>query len=960
MTTSVEVPVFQHKLYDRAVHIDFLRLRCGSEETFADGIRSVRDNSEDDDVHPFISFSEWDALLVVPCSRLYPKILTDIYANRSVAESVSGTAGYFAYLWQNTLNENWRETLTHMEHGGPTVLVSLRFADWFREDVGLGAEILFGNYVYHITKGLKGFRAVIAHSLGWNDVILLLHADTDQSRLLNVVTELRLTTLHKFTRGRRGADLAFSQDGNTQVFAASYTHLLGGFQEFTQGRLSLGTLARKIQSARLLARVAPAHEQDLRKFLHGKAEAIGVAVVDSEMGHYSLSVDMSNLAKSAGAVDATRFIAETRSFIGSLNAGTPDSYTETTSILRFDEPPSKQPGTFAPLTNELRRDIRNVEELLETVPRALRELGASPMTTHRFVAVLNMLLDHLFDPVRSSVVRHLSRFATTLPNRIRGLASLDGIDDLCHVLEYALGQATDGIAQFQHDANALGLSGRGGYSRLITAVEWYIRSAFIGLGIYTELPLITFGLRTGNAGSTGRYQIDIPFNILFVPSRWHIILHEIGHVGWLHMFGWMMESLFIYRAMEREIEVLIERRIKKSGKRGRSEAVPRTAKEQTHVEFLRTRELVKELFPSYVMFALSCSGEIKEFDALALRPTLKAGHESSLSRELLVRVVTHCLLTTMQRALDLDNRRARRLSKPTVLYASERERIVAEHHGYATRSASWWAIWETLSDKPIDAMVSAALSAITDTVTNIEEEERRNATRRDKRRDLEWLRPARLEPNTAAAIHILGTESFRNSVSESLRSVIRVLALRARYFNLESDASVFFGRLLERLEKARQRESDLEYRTMLGRPFAGWLHEGFVLSPHREAFDWSRLLLGSRAELLNGGQGEFLRSQLSPLLAMWHDAVTERTGADGRPPREYEELQKTLMSLDVVRTMEMTLHAPSRTRKSRKPSLVSRALRSTKPRKTHSTKRRTRRSKLTRPVTRRPPTHRKT
>src|SRR4029077_7523028 len=89
------------------------------------------------------------------------------------------------------------------------------------------------------------------------------------------------------------------------------------------------------------------------------------------------------------------------------------------------------------------------------------------------------------------------------------------------------------------------------------------------------------------------------------------------------------------------------------------DAIAREASELTHVEFLRTRELVKELFPSYLMFALPCAGKIKEFDALALRPVLKAGHASSLSRELLVRVVTHCLLTVMQRALDEAARHAR-------------------------------------------------------------------------------------------------------------------------------------------------------------------------------------------------------------------------------------------------------------------------------------------------------------
>jgi len=72
---------------------------------------------------------------------------------------------------------------------------------------------------------------------------------------------------------------------------------------------------------------------------------------------------------------------------------------------------------------------------------------------------------------------------------------------------------------------------------------------------------------------------------------------------------------------------------------------------------------------------------------------------------------------------------------------------------------------------------------------------------------------------------------------------------------------------------------------------------------HRESFAWSRLLLGSRSELLLGNNVSFMRSQMSVLLSMWHDAITERSA---RPDaREmYENLEKFLARLNVIRNLE--------------------------------------------------------
>ncbi|HXA17075.1 MAG TPA: hypothetical protein VN380_08795 [Thermoanaerobaculia bacterium] len=920
MTTN-SLRALQHQLSSQAVHIDFLRLRCGSEKTFLRGIRAVREAETSDPIHPFIAFSEWDALIVVPCSQLYPPTLTDVYSNPDVAASVSGTSGYFAYLWNHDVNKHWQETLAVLAKSGPTILMSLRFADWFRQDVGLGGEILFCNRITEILGKAPDVRAIVAHSLGWNDVMLLVHARKDTAQLIGLLKDIRLMTLADCIGGRE--DLRFSQTLNTQIFAASYSHLLGGLEGYVENRLSFGSLSRKIDSARLLIRVAPPHEQDVRAFMQEQTKQIGADVVDSEMGHYSLSIDMSDIVAARGGEEVIRFIAATREYIGGLGDHRPDSYAETTSIFRFVEKGLDTRTTFHPAAPDVKKDIKSVEKLLQTVPHLMRERGASSMTSHRFISALTTLLDHLFDPVRSSVVRHLSRFAATIPNRIREL-NLDGIDDLCHVLEYAIGQAIDGIGQFQHDANALGLSGRGGYSRLIVAVDWYIRSALIGLGMYTELPLITFGLRTGNAGSTGRYQIDIPFNVLFVPSRWQIILHEIGHLAWIHAFGWMMESLAIYSAMEKEIPIEIRRQIRKGTKL--RDALRKNPKEQVQVEFLRVRELVRELFPSYLMFALPCAGNIEEYDEFALRPMVMASHSSSLSRDLLLRVVTHCLLEIMQDALD-KNTQARTARRAADLAAAALEsdpvkREAAENaaaeNAAAERAATWWRIWKDLmneSEKAAVARVDDAAASIHDTLLRIDRESRVLDTRRQLRRESDSRRSARLKPNLAATMHILHSDTFKHAVREALHSVIMVLTLRGKLFQKTDPEHIGprqFGMLLDKIDAARHVETDADYDLWLGRPFAEWLSAGEVLTRHREAFDWSRLLLGSREQLLQGDRSAFMRAQLSVLLSMWHDATTE-------DHRGYEELDDILLKLGVARTMEPTVVPPRRKAASRRP-----------------------------------------
>jgi hypothetical protein len=861
MNSSIQF--LRYPLADQAVHIDFLRLRCGTEETFQEGIADVQKGTADA-IHTFIAFSEWDAAIVVPSRELYPRSLTEIYANSKVASSVSGMSGYFAYLWEHPVNENWQARLANIEQSGPSILTSLRFAEWFRREVGLGAELLFCDFLQAALDSdrYRGIHAVVAHSLGWNDVILITHCNGNEERLTELLTDIRLTTLENCVGDKVDG---FEAVPNSQIFAASYTHMLGGLAPYNKRELSLSGLSPLIESARMLVRVAPPDEKQVRKFLDRQRRKAKVKVVPSEMGHYSLSMDITEFTRSEGGKRALAFVAETRKFIGTLQkdpTGTknePDSYAETTTIFRFKDRAGQQHPAppHIPIPKEVRNEIQIVERVMGELPHLLQHLGASSMTSHRFVSVLLTLLDHLSDPVRSSVVRHLSRFAKTIPDLVRELDP-DGIDDLCHVLEYAVGQAIDGIAQFQHDANALGLSGRGGYSRLIVTVEWYVYSMYARLGVPARLPLITFGLRSGNAGSTRRYQIDIPFSVLFVPGRWHNLLHEVGHLTWQYTFSWMMESLAIYREMEREIHMEVQRDFWKGDRRLTDHEAKELAEDRVHVEFLRTREILRELFPSFLIFALPCAGDLRAMDALMLRRMMSLGHPSSVTRELLLAVVMRCLLELMDHAL--------------------KEGAAADSKQGMTdiqRAVAWWGTWETLKDKRFDDEVRQAVHWLGETMDQLAKD---------------------TGTNFGMKKQALESPSLATAAAEALHSTVRALMLRGRHFRAQVPdhfAPMLFGRLLAKIAHMQNEQSHVGYQTWIGSQFAEWVRAGEIFPKHRDAFIWSRLLLASRAELIAGGRDLLMRSQLSVLLSMWHDAIT-----DG--PHQREKLER-IITLGLIR-----------------------------------------------------------
>jgi hypothetical protein len=834
---SDRTSVFRNRLLKTALHLDFVRIRCGAEETFRKGIDEVA-KQKGVSPHVFAALSEWDAVVVLPCDTLYPESLTSLYASARVASSISGSAGYFAYLWQHGVNVDERNDLARkirrMSNSGIGALMSLRFDDRVRRELGLGAELLLCDYLQETLREYEGIEALVAHTLGWNDVVIMLHAKNDETRLLPLLTRLRLLTVEECVGKKIKSVPRLAAIARNPIFAASYTHLIGSYADFVRGTMHLGALTDHIATATLLVRVVPSLESEVRdeivRICRGIRSRKRAVDMPSEMGHFSFSVDVTDLAKkNRDGNDLLKVIMEVRRFIGKASVPANESYAETSTRLRFlDTGPS--PKVQHPAADpELQADLQRVDKLLIEIPPLLRNKGASAMTIHRFNSILTTLLDNLADPVRSSVVRHLARFMFSTPKLIAGLERED-IDDLCHVCEYAVMQATDGVAQFQHDAASLGLTGRGGYSRLILAMEMYMRDLFVLLDVKEIVPLLTFGLRSGSArrGSTGRFQTDLSFNTVFVPSSWYILVHEAGHTAWMSTFGWVGESLATFNALEKEITHTIKDRNK--------------AHAQTRVEFIRTREIVRELFANYLVYRVSCGGDIRRFDRLSLHHIM-ASRTGGGTRELLIAVVLHCLLK------------------------------MTEAEPSAT-GGDWWSGWERRRKSrktherdvqdAIDSIDAAMKSYIRDSVARAKRE-------KDDRRE------HAKQTIISAKQRLLKTDMFHEVALSALKSVLDVLAFSSREFGGARAAhSTQFSEFQHHLAEAGKKLPD--YDKWIAAGLGTWLESGDVLALSPPAWILSKLLLDVREHSHDQSPPAFLVSQLSVILAMWHRSVTQRLG----------------------------------------------------------------------------------
>lgn len=808
--------VLRNALYRRGLHFDFLRLRCGSENLFRDAVGKI-DCRMGEKPRTFIALSEWDAVVVLPCDELYPEPLTELYGTYEIASSIAGSAGYFAYLWDHDVNRDTEEKLNLYQRSGTAVLTSMRFEEWVRRDFGLAAEMLFCDLVERLLQS-SNMTAIVAHTLGWNDVVVIVHAPNDEHRLAGVLSRLRLSSardlLHDATLGSEEMMLR-------PVFAASYSHLIGSYDRFLDGDLSLGTLSESIAAATLLVRVAAPVEDGVRRKIQDET-GLDPTGMPSEMGHYSLSADITSLAqaKGDGARQALRAIRNVRTYIGAESRTHGSSYAETSTIFRFFDPYHAREQLRIPAPDPtVEATLGRVKKLMDELPQLLEDRDVSPISRHRFSAVLTTLIDHLSDPIRSSVVRHLTTFILETASMLPELQRQE-LEDFCHVCEYAMTQATDGIVQFQHDANSLGLSGRGGYSRLILAVETYVQDLFDAMGVEKNV-LITFGLRTGHIGVSARYQIDVPFNVLFAPSRWYILLHEVAHIVWTEIFGWRPESLAVYDHLEKEIAHV------RSSTRD-DFVVPLGAR----VEFIRTRELIRELFPNFLIYRIACGGDLTEFSRLSLRHILSWSRPGRGSRELLMAVVLHCMLDMTQKRRD------------------------------------WWRTWSesVIDPETLDRYVLSAIDGIGLALAAAAEESG----------------PVKRTTISNRQV-ILSSPPFRDAVREAVESVTNVLSFVGRGFEADSTAAKDVNGLQAAIDVMIDHQADVD--SWLNEGFQRWLVDGKVLAIAPAAHIWSRLLLQSRDDLRKAAKPAFMVSQLASLLSIWHRGVTAPKGDDKRTAR---------------------------------------------------------------------------
>jgi len=869
----MKINAFKYPLKKMGLHVDFLRLRCGAEGTFQDGIRSLK-SSTNEAPRVFIAFAEWDAVAILPCTRLYPPGLNRFYGTPEVAASISGNAGYFCYMWDHPINDGLEEKLSRFETSGVGTLISLRFEDWIRNKLGLAAEMLLTD---ELQKQLQrpeneGIDAVVAHTLGWNDVAILLHASTNEQRLTELLSWLRIVTVGSFvSSGASGID---EVESNQPIFAASYTHLIGSYDQYHGGELSLGALCDEIVAAKLLVRVPASFEPEVRRFIDPN---LPVAVppktllekMPSEMGHYSFSVNVTELAKENGGANVFNLIRQTRAEIGRMGVGRGGSYAETSTIFTFVERQEGIDTLVKPLmSDDIKKEIEDIALVLQNLPQDLQIRGASPMTIHRFATVLVTLIDHLSDPVRSSAVRHAATFLRTLPDRIGGL-SRESIDDLCHVCETAMGQAIDGIAQFQHDANSIGLTGRGGYSRLIGSIEMFARDLFVALGVKEETPLITFGLRTGTPGSLDRFQIDIPFRVVFTPSDWYILLHEVGHHCWIESFGWMTESLATYDALSREI--LLNRP---------DAADPDWEKidKATRAEFISARSIIRELFPNLLVYRLACGDDIERFDELSMHHVLRAASKNDGMRSMLIAVVLHCLLEAIG---NREEPAGARTTPPDL-----------------KRARSWWQGWAGWRDElranpkektkhQLGLIAQRAIDSVSKVLARRAEADIPDVSANNKQK-------------------ILNSDAFLDAVIAALTSVIEVLASSGQNFTLEDspDAARLFDDVQVAIDTAvDDQEKHIDWR----RYFGPLLVSGEVLALIPPGHVWLWLLLDADPLLRPRSSPEFMVSQLSIVLSMWHRAVTARPSGDAM--EAIDRLENVIKTLGYIETVPRVRNA---------------------------------------------------
>lgn len=910
-------PRLAYRLERGGLEVEFARILCGRGDTFFKRWTEIQERARkgadaaSSHARLFVALSEWDAVVLRPTNALYPANRAGEFVDPDLARALSGKAGFFNYVWRHPVNHAWRDLL---RPGAPRTRVglniSVRFHTWIQARYGLAAEYLFLDAVRHFLqeRGLSDrVRLVVGHSLGWYDATVFVFTEPSQAKhLADLIYHLRYLTPGR-CGGSTGLPPAFVQALDepdlldTAMVAATYSHLLVDVGDYLADNVDIGTLAARIESARVLVRTDPCNETRIRNAL---ADLVGddQARPAIELGRYNLSLDLSDNFDGAGGFGSC--LEDIRALRGAMarEDGTLFSTGETCTIFRYRSPRKGQaahsPRSPSPPA-DLERVARTIEERLANPDSSGLGQGANAMIRHRVTALLQVLLSHLHDPVRGPAVLTLARRITDQVDRLFQPVASSRHEGLVQVLELALGQATDGLNQFQYDTHSLGLAGPMGYARLSQVVTFFADSFFSIFDI-EDRPIITFGLSPDYASTVDGRRIDIPFSVLFVMNRWYVLLHELGHICWNRVFDWRSPTWAPEFEGFQEL-VMAEYRTPASrspepdgAKPTVGEPPPAGEGEQRFLEILHVKVLrvIRELFPQYLALIAAFCGDLERFAARLLRHQFRTASEPSILRGVQHLGIVIPQLQVFEEVMDemggeLD-RTLESVSTTAVKWRlDDVPQDVAVDHG-----VKWWRTWHervqdvTGQDAPwvldrVQGMVKILREAL------VEESDREG-------------RPARL---SSERVHLL-EQTLSSHVFEevSAQGLVAVVAgLRNMFAPLLESAAPpptctnddrltleTYGRLLLSLRWLMTGSgSHLLFHP--GR-FSEALREGTVLAVAPASPVLLELMNHPDMDLGRPDSGEFTTSQLAAILSLWHRAVLTGSG-DGGLERACQDLQ---------------------------------------------------------------------
>lgn len=879
---------FRDRLCSNALHIDYLRLRCGREPAFEQEIAKV------EGIRAQIAFSEWDVVLLIPSTKLYPENLIGIYSDKAITDTIAGSTGFFNYLWDHKVNKDWPDRIIGRRKSSFSMLISVRFTDDFRRKLGIGAELLFCSFLEKTLSSSRfsGITAIVAHSVGWNDATVLLDAQPGSEKfLVEALTAIRFC---------KEVDCMVG-GSNAGVIAATYSHLLGGLAPYSQlHELPFDVFGDRLKTARFLIRVNPDSESALRDELkkllvtylgdQTPEDRLGL-----ELGHYNFSADIDTILTDTGDTPpARRHLVEIvqgfRETIGRYVAHRPEesSFPETTTEITFREnvpdihPPDADAAHISKDTlSSLYKS--GLQTLLSDDLEKLKD-RASAMTRHRLAILLGTIITYLDDPVRGSVVAHLCRFLTAMfKSRLRE-SDRAGQEDLCHIVEYALQQATEGLTQFQHDANSLGLSGRGGYTRLIQAVEEFIDQVLRPFQL--ELfPLITFGLRPSSEGTSLQYWIDLPFSTAFVPERWYIAYHDLAQMCWHHTFEWRLDSYQVWQEFSSSITDINSHN-----------------HQDDRMQFLLGRDVVDDLFPSYLLRNIVASDDAGMLDQLMVAKEFLTRPRPTLIHDLTVRLALHVLLSMH----DSENTGIGETRLDRFRGAVKREELSED---CTTIAFEWWDVWWSISE---------SLSRVRHDGKSVTDEDRRisykvgalvedgaKSLRKiiDSLKDQDRYSGRDVAEAFESTAMLVATQTFKMDALRVVERVIRLLALRGQDYKARSEKSfelfdpsaVEFGFMIAKIQVMRQSVRNTKETDVAA--FRKAIEDGTVFATGPEPPTLARILTasGETTQVQTSAHPSMI-SSMSSILSMWHTAVTK----DLRTREVPTELLSTLKELELI------------------------------------------------------------